>query len=369
MNGRPVYCNGGRTQWLILKRSQKREHVVGHGAKKTYPSSAEEKHFTVYSKRPSMFTTTKVNKVLSEIHVSSEKKCHVVLFTFTQTLYYHLWLLMWQTGWLSDVFFLSKKMMIQGHRECSCLWFLIVRIPSNTWGNRHLLFMADGAWVPWTEPMNLMAVQSVWPPGMHFWNIYKTLQLMGSFTYLSTGAGFLSVKSTASHLAIARFSHTSLTNQYRISQMWCQGDQGRSKQWRRSLRLKLKTSWWKSSFVSKKRQLPVSCASLFIESFFFQKGKGRAFFWLRCMPMWRPMGCVIRNSCNEVWKLWDACHQDPAEEPFGVLRSWQVGVEKIRKNFWKPRSAWRSPLHQIWQFHIFTTHDLQCWFAMMWHDV
>lgn len=177
-------------------------------------------------------------------------------------------------------FFLSKKMMIQGHRECSCLWFLIVRIQSTTWGNRHLLFMADGAWVPWTEPMNLMAVQSVWPPGMHFWNIYKTLQLMGSFTYLSTRSGFLSVKSTASHLAIARFSHTSLTNQYRISQMWCQGDQGRSKQWRRSLRLKLKTSWWKSSFVSKKRQLPVSCASLFIESFFSKRERVELFFGL-----------------------------------------------------------------------------------------
>ena len=38
-----------------------------------------------------------------------KKKCHVVLFTFTQTLYYHLWLLMWQTGWLSDVFFCQKR--------------------------------------------------------------------------------------------------------------------------------------------------------------------------------------------------------------------------------------------------------------------
>ena len=102
------------------------------------------------------------------------------------------------------MFFLSKKMMIQGHRGVQLL--VVSHCLATTWGNRHLLFMADGAWVPWTEPMNLMAVQSVWPPGMHVWNIYKTLQLMGSFTYLSTGAGFLSVKSTASHLAIVRFS-------------------------------------------------------------------------------------------------------------------------------------------------------------------
>lgn len=50
---------------------------------------------------------------------------------------------------------------------------------ATSWGNRHLLFMADGAWVPWTEPMNLMAVQSAWPPGMHFWNIYKTVTTNG----------------------------------------------------------------------------------------------------------------------------------------------------------------------------------------------
>ena len=106
--------------------------MVGHGAKKTYPSSAEEKHFTVYSKRPSMFTTTKVNKVLSEIHVSSEKKMpcsfiHIhsnfVLSPVTFDVANRLTV---------GCFFLSKKMMIQGHRECSCLWFLIVRIPSNT---------------------------------------------------------------------------------------------------------------------------------------------------------------------------------------------------------------------------------------------
>ena len=131
-------------------------------------------------------------------------------------------------------------------------------------------------------------------------------------------------------------------------------------------------SWGSLHLFYKKRQLRVNCASLLTETFFSPKGCVRAFFWLRCMPMWRPMGvCDSHNSCNEVWKLWDDCHQDPAEEPFGVLRSWQVGVKKSGRTFWKPRSAWRSPLHQIWQFHIFglTTHDLQCWFDMRWHDV
>ena len=203
-----------------------------------------------------MFTMTKINRVLSEIHVSSEKKYHVVLFHVHSSFV------------LSPDFWCGKQV------DCRMFFDFL----ATTRGNRHLLFMADGAWVPWTEPMNLMAVQSAWPPGMHVWNIYKTLQLMGSLTYLSTGAGFLSVKSTASHLAIARFSHTSLTDQYGISQMWCQGDQGRSKQWRRSLRLKLKKELWQSSFVSKQRQLPVSCASLLTETYFFPKGLRSSFF-------------------------------------------------------------------------------------------
>ena len=55
--------------------------------------------------------------------------------------------------------------------------------------------------------------------------------------------------------------------------------------------------------------------------------------------MWRPWG-VIHDSFNEAWKLFGMTrHQDPAEEPFGVLRSWQVGVEKSGRILWKPRSA------------------------------
>ncbi len=60
-------------------------------------------------------------------------------------------------------------------------------------------------------------------------------------------------------------------------------------------------------------------------------------------------------------------HQDPAEEPFGVLRSWQVGVAKSGIILWKPRSAWGSTLDELLQFYIFglMTHDLGCWFDMI----
>lgn len=193
-----------------------------------------------------------------------------MLFTFTQSL------VLSPDFWCGKkvdcrmFFFFSKKMMIQGHRECSCLWFLIVWplaeaiVISFSW-QMVLGYLGLNRWISWqSNPLDHLGCISE--------TFTKPLQLMGSFTCLSTGAGFLSVKSTASHLAIARFSHTSLTNQYRISQMWRQGHQGRSKQWRRSLRLKLKKELWKSSFVSKKRQLPVSCASLFTE-----RERGRTF--------------------------------------------------------------------------------------------
>ena len=103
------------------------------------------------------------------------KKCHVVLFTFTQSLV------------LSPDFWCRKKV------DCRMFFFkkdddsrpqgvqllVVSHCLATSWGNRHLLFMADGAWVPWTEPMNLMAVQSAWPPGMHFWNIYKAVTTNG----------------------------------------------------------------------------------------------------------------------------------------------------------------------------------------------
>ena len=327
------------------------------------PSLAEEKHFTVYSKRSNMFTTTKVNRVLSEIHVSSEKKMPCSFVHIHSNFV------------LSPDFWCGKKVDCRMFFDCL----------ATTWGNRHLLFMADGAWVPWTEPMNLMAVQSAWPPGMHVWNIYKTLQLMGSFTLPLNWCRTFFSELNLQH-------HTSPLLDFR--QMWCQGDQGRSKQRRRSLRLKLKKSYGHLHLFTNNVNSQLVVLHFLTETF-FSKMVAFELFCLGVRLCGGRWGCVIHNSCNEVWKLsmflrlgrrrteivliwirsgvWDDCHQDPAEEPFGVLRSWQVGGRKIRKNFLETEIGLKitTSSNNLWQFHIFgfMTHDLQCWFDMMWHDV
>lgn len=215
MNGRPVYCNGGRTQWLILKRSQKRDHVVGHAAKEKYPSLAEEKHFTVYSKRSNMFTTTKVNRVLSEIHVSSFQ-CSFIHIHSNFVLSPDFW-----CGKKLTVgcFFCQKRWWFKATGSAAACGFSLfghhLRQSSSPFHGRWCLGTLDYCW--WqSNPIN--------PLGCISETFTKPLQIKGSLTWLSTAAGFLSVLNLQHHtsplLDFPYITDRSISNQPDVMSRW-----------------------------------------------------------------------------------------------------------------------------------------------------
>ena len=130
MNGRPVYCNGWRTQFVWRKDSQemtrdeKQETMcLLHAAKKTYPLLAEKKHCTVWSQKVKYDYDDHSQQGVVWNTCIKWMNCHVVLFTFTQALYYHL---TFDVEKKVDCRFLCSKRLFKAFLQCSCLWFLIV---------------------------------------------------------------------------------------------------------------------------------------------------------------------------------------------------------------------------------------------------